>query len=76
MAVTLHEMASGELPSWGDGMVEARLLDPSSSLASTMPSPQDGSSPLAISCKVTATAYRSAAASYSGRRSVPRNGSR
>ena len=32
MAVTLHEMASGELPSWGDGMVEARLLDPSEQL--------------------------------------------
>ncbi|MGI8447168.1 MAG: hypothetical protein ACR2MP_08330, partial [Streptosporangiaceae bacterium] len=31
-AVTLHEMASGELPSWGDGMVEARLLDPSEQL--------------------------------------------
>ncbi|MGH3274838.1 MAG: protein kinase domain-containing protein, partial [Streptosporangiaceae bacterium] len=28
IAVTLHEMASGELPSWGDGLVEARLLDP------------------------------------------------
>ena len=25
VAVTLHEMASGELPSWGDGMVEPRL---------------------------------------------------
>ena len=24
VAVTLHEMASGELPSWGDGMVEAQ----------------------------------------------------
>ena len=33
--------------------------------ASVTPSPQDGSSPLAISCRVTATAYRSAAASYS-----------
>ena len=32
VAVTLHEMASGELPSWGDGMVEARLLDPSEQL--------------------------------------------
>jgi serine/threonine protein kinase len=28
VAVTLHEMASGELPSWGDGEAEARLLDP------------------------------------------------
>jgi serine/threonine protein kinase len=27
IAVTLHEMASGELPSWGDGIVEPRLLD-------------------------------------------------
>jgi serine/threonine protein kinase len=27
VAVTLHEMASGELPSWGDGMVEASMLD-------------------------------------------------
>ncbi len=29
VAVTLHELASGELPSWGDGIVEPRLLDPS-----------------------------------------------
>jgi hypothetical protein len=29
IAVTFHEMASGELPSWGDGIVEPRLLDPS-----------------------------------------------
>ena len=29
LAVTLHEMASGELPSWGDGIVEAKLVDPS-----------------------------------------------
>lgn len=29
IAVTLHEMASGELPSWGDGIVEPRLLDSS-----------------------------------------------
>ncbi|MGH3276366.1 MAG: protein kinase domain-containing protein, partial [Streptosporangiaceae bacterium] len=29
VAVTLHEMASAELPSWGDGIVEARLLDAS-----------------------------------------------
>jgi serine/threonine protein kinase len=28
VAVTLHEMASGELPSWGDGTAEPRLLDP------------------------------------------------
>jgi len=28
VAVTLHEMASGELPSWGDGEAAARLLDP------------------------------------------------
>lgn len=28
LAFTLHEMASGELPSWGDGVGEARLLDP------------------------------------------------
>ena len=27
-AVTLHEMASGELPCWGDGVNRARLLDP------------------------------------------------
>ncbi len=27
VAVTLHEMASGELPSWGDGETAARLLD-------------------------------------------------
>ena len=27
VAVTLHEMASAELPSWGDGIVEAKLLD-------------------------------------------------
>jgi len=32
VAVTLHEMASSELPSWGDGIVEARLLDPSEQL--------------------------------------------
>jgi serine/threonine protein kinase len=29
VAVTLHEMASGELPSWGDGLVPSSLLDPS-----------------------------------------------
>lgn len=28
LAVTLHEMASGEHPSWGDGVTEPRLLDP------------------------------------------------
>jgi hypothetical protein len=28
VAVTLHEMASGELPSWGDDMPDARFLDP------------------------------------------------
>jgi serine/threonine protein kinase len=28
VAVTLHEMASGELPSWGDALIGARLLDP------------------------------------------------
>ena len=28
MAVTLHEMASGELPSWGDDLADARFLDP------------------------------------------------
>jgi serine/threonine protein kinase len=27
-AVTLHEMASGELPSWGDDLVPSSLLDP------------------------------------------------
>jgi serine/threonine protein kinase len=27
-AVTLHEMASGELPSWGDGLIPSSLLDP------------------------------------------------
>jgi len=27
VAVTLHEMASGELPVWGDGVTEARLTD-------------------------------------------------
>jgi serine/threonine protein kinase len=27
-AVTLHEMASGELPCWGDGVTEPKLLDP------------------------------------------------
>jgi len=27
-AVTLHEMASGELPCWGDGVTEPTLLDP------------------------------------------------
>ena len=32
VAVTLHEMASGELPSWGDGLVEASMLDPSEQL--------------------------------------------
>ena len=32
VAVTLHEMASGELPSWGDGVGEARLLDPAEQL--------------------------------------------
>jgi serine/threonine protein kinase len=32
IAVTLHEMASGELPSWGDGVVEPRLLDSSEQL--------------------------------------------
>ena len=32
VAVTLHEMASGELPSWGDGLVEAAMLDPSDQL--------------------------------------------
>ncbi|MGH3422641.1 MAG: BREX system serine/threonine kinase PglW, partial [Streptosporangiaceae bacterium] len=29
VAITLHEMASGELPSWGDALVGARLVDPS-----------------------------------------------
>jgi serine/threonine protein kinase len=29
VAVTLHEMASGELPSWGDGLIPSSLLDPS-----------------------------------------------
>ncbi|MBA9005010.1 BREX system serine/threonine kinase PglW [Thermomonospora cellulosilytica] len=29
VAVTLHEMASAELPSWGDGVAAPRLLDPS-----------------------------------------------
>ncbi|MEN3533622.1 BREX system serine/threonine kinase PglW [Microbispora sp. ZYX-F-249] len=28
VAVTLHEMASGELPQWGDGKVSARQTDP------------------------------------------------
>jgi serine/threonine protein kinase len=28
VAVTLHEMASGELPSWGDDLADARFLDP------------------------------------------------
>jgi serine/threonine protein kinase len=28
VAITLHEMASGELPSWGDGLVGAGLIDP------------------------------------------------
>ena len=28
VAVTLHEMASGELPSWGDALIGAKLLDP------------------------------------------------
>ena len=28
VAVTLHEMASGEVPSWGDALIGARLLDP------------------------------------------------
>ena len=28
VAVTLHEMASGELPSWGDGLIPSSLLDP------------------------------------------------
>jgi serine/threonine protein kinase len=28
VAVTLHEMASGELPSWGDGLIPSNLLDP------------------------------------------------
>ena len=28
VAVTLHEMASGELPSWGDDMADADFLDP------------------------------------------------
>lgn len=28
VAVTLHEMASGELPSWGDDLPDARFLDP------------------------------------------------
>lgn len=32
IAVTLHEMASAELPSWGDGVLEARYLDPSEQL--------------------------------------------
>ena len=32
IAVTLHEMASGELISWGDGMGVAGLLDPSEQL--------------------------------------------
>ena len=32
VAVTLHEMASGELPSWGDAIVDAKLLDPSEQL--------------------------------------------
>jgi serine/threonine protein kinase len=29
VAVTLHEMASGELPSWGDDLIPSSLLDPS-----------------------------------------------
>ncbi|MGH3191655.1 MAG: BREX system serine/threonine kinase PglW [Streptosporangiaceae bacterium] len=29
VAVTLHEMASGERPSWGDGLIPSSLLDPS-----------------------------------------------
>lgn len=29
VAVTLHEMASADLPSWGDGLTEPHLLDPS-----------------------------------------------
>src|SRR5262249_55908439 len=28
VAVTLHEMASGELPTWGDDLADARFLDP------------------------------------------------
>ena len=28
VAITLHEMASGELPCWGDGVTEPKLLDP------------------------------------------------
>lgn len=28
VAVTLHEMASGELPSWGDSLISAKYLDP------------------------------------------------
>ena len=28
VAVTLHEMASGELPSWGDDLADAQFLDP------------------------------------------------
>jgi serine/threonine protein kinase len=28
VAVTLHEMASGELPSWGDDLADTRFLDP------------------------------------------------
>jgi serine/threonine protein kinase len=28
VAVTLHEMASGELPSWGDALLGPRLIDP------------------------------------------------
>ena len=28
VAVTLHEMASGELPSWGDDLIPSSLLDP------------------------------------------------
>ncbi len=32
VAVTLHEMASGELPSWGDSVIDAKLLDPAEEL--------------------------------------------
>ena len=32
VAVTLHEMASGELPCWGDGVTEPKLLDPAEEL--------------------------------------------
>jgi len=55
-AMTLHEMAAGQLPRWGDGRSDPAAI----AAGSLRPSPQRGSCPVAISCSVIAAAKRSA----------------